>query len=202
MGLAWRVWIRTVAITAAVTSIFWIVLGGWLWHRHLQSDNAVPAAIAGGATTAGVQAPTGKLIIPVAGVRPEQLTDNFAQPREGGARAHEALDIMAPEGTPVKAATAGRVEKLFNSQAGGNTVYQRSPDGTTIYYYAHLSGYAPGLAEGAQLKPGDPVGAVGHTGDADAAAPHLHFAIWRSSPSKHWYDDAPAVNPYPLLGGK
>jgi len=203
MPFAWRLWLKTIGVTAALTSIFWIVLGGWLWHRHLAAGPATPPAAAV-STPANPAAPAAAnaLAMPVVGVRPEQLSDNFAQPRAGGVRTHEALDIMAPEGTPVTAAATGTVEKLFFSQLGGNTVYVRSPDRTTIYYYAHLSGYAPGLAEGRAVKPGDPVGTVGHTGDADPGAPHLHFAIWRTAPDRHWWEDATAIDPYPLLAGK
>jgi murein DD-endopeptidase MepM/ murein hydrolase activator NlpD len=201
----WGSWLKTVGVTAGVTSAFWIVLGGWLWHSHLENGpvsdvSAVSNHASGAAQVAKLGA--GGLAIPVAGVRREQLSDNFTQPREDGARKHEALDIMAPEGTAVLAAAPGRVEKLFVSERGGNTIYERSPDGTTIYYYAHLAGYAPGLIEGAHLRPGDPIGTVGHTGDADPGAPHLHFAVWRTSPERHWWDDTTAVDPYPLLTGR
>jgi murein DD-endopeptidase MepM/ murein hydrolase activator NlpD len=192
--LGWRGWWKTVGVTFALTSIFWVVLGGRFWSLHLRQDGTVMPAAASSAKAG--------LIIPVAGVKKEELTDNFAQARADGARTHEAIDIMAPEGTAITAATRGRVEKLFVSGAGGNTVYQRSPDGRTIYYYAHLGAYAAGLKEGAELNPGDPVGTVGHTGNADAAAPHLHFAIWRTAPDRKWWEDAEAVDPYPLLGGR
>ena len=84
---------------------------------------------------------------------------------------------MAGEGTPVIAAADGTIEKLFNSVRGGITIYERSPDQKWVYYYAHLSAYAPGLAEGQQVKRGQVIARVGHTGDASAAGPHLHFAI-------------------------
>jgi murein DD-endopeptidase MepM/ murein hydrolase activator NlpD len=205
MQYGWGSWLKTVAVTAGVTSAFWIVLGGWLWHSHLQ-DGMAPTRIAVSGRAPGpapsVIAGANGLTIPVAGVRPEQLSDNFTQAREGGARKHEALDIMAPEGTAVLAAAPGRLEKLHFSRLGGNTIYQRSPDGGTIYYYAHLAGYAPGLTEGAQLKPGEPIGVVGHTGDADPGAPHLHFAVWRTAPDRHWWEDTTPVDPYPLLTGR
>jgi murein DD-endopeptidase MepM/ murein hydrolase activator NlpD len=109
---------------------------------------------------------------------------------------------MAPEGTPVLAATPGTVEKLFFSDGGGgNTIYIRSDDGRWIYYYAHLSSYAPGLAEGQRVKRGQVIGRVGHTGNASASGPHLHFAINRMEPGQKWYQGEP-INPYPLLAGK
>src|SRR5437868_13094503 len=54
------------------------------------------------------------LIIPVAGVRPDQLTDTFTASRSEG-RTHDAIDIMAPADTPVLAATDGQIQKLFQS---------------------------------------------------------------------------------------
>jgi murein DD-endopeptidase MepM/ murein hydrolase activator NlpD len=109
---------------------------------------------------------------------------------------------MAPEGTPVIAAAPGTVEKLFFSQGGGGiTIYVRSPDQRWTYYYAHLSAYAPGLAEGQQVKRGQVIARVGHTGDASAAGPHLHFAINQMAPGERWWQGTP-INPYPLLAGK
>jgi murein DD-endopeptidase MepM/ murein hydrolase activator NlpD len=143
-----------------------------------------------------------RLLIPVAGVRPEALVDTFTQAREGGARVHDAIDILAPRGTPVVAAAPGKVEKLFLSKQGGMTVYQRSPDGTLIYYYAHLDGYAPRLGEGQVLRAGDPLGFVGATGNANPSAPHLHFAVMQTVPLAKWWEPATALNPYPLLGGR
>jgi len=111
---------------------------------------------------------------------------------------HEAIDIAAPLGTPVIAAGDGQVVKLFNSVPGGLTLYQFDPDEQFAYYYAHLDAYAPGLSEGAQLKRGDLLGYVGTTGNAAAAAPHLHFAIFRLDPDRQWWQGA-AVNPYLFL---
>ena len=125
----------------------------------------------------------GSLLLPVAGVNANQLFDTFSQKRDGG-RAHEALDIPAPRGTPVVAVDDGRVVKLFNSKPGGLTVYQFDPSENFAYYYAHLDGYAPGLAEGRVLKRGELVGYVGSTGNASPAAPHLHFAIFVLGPQK------------------
>ena len=143
----------------------------------------------------------GGLAVPVAGVRPEQLSDTYTQSRAGGARAHNAIDIMAPRGTPVVAAAPGTVEKLYLSDGGGGiTAYVRSPDRQWIYYYAHLDAYAPGLREGQQLRRGDPIGTVGFTGNANPAGPHLHFAVHRMGEGEDWHEGT-AVNPYPLLAG-
>jgi len=148
-----------------------------------------------------VVGPTG-LAIPVAGVKPDQLVDTYTQARAGGARTHDAIDIMAAEGTPVIASAPGRVEKLFFSEGGGGiTAYVRSSDQRWIYYYAHLQGYAQGVAEGQQVQRGQLIGRVGYTGNANPAGPHLHFAIFRMNPGEKWYQGT-AINPYPLLAGK
>jgi peptidoglycan LD-endopeptidase LytH len=164
------------------------------------SPTEVQAAL-GGNRPEAVVAPSG-LAIPVAGIRPEQLADTYSQARAGGARVHDAIDIMAPRGTPVIAAAEGTVEKLYFSNGGGGiTAYVRSPDRAWVYYYAHLEGYAPGLAEGRQVRRGDPIGFVGSTGNANPAGPHLHFAIARTNPGDRWWQGAP-INPYPLLAAR
>ncbi len=140
------------------------------------------------------------LAIPVTGVKAGQLSDTFDQARAAGRR-HDAIDIMASEGVAVIAAADGTVEKLFNSALGGTTIYERSADRKWVYYYAHLSAYAPGLHEGQQLKRGQVIARVGHSGDASAAGPHLHFAINQMGPSDRWWNGTP-INPYPLLAGK
>jgi murein DD-endopeptidase MepM/ murein hydrolase activator NlpD len=142
------------------------------------------------------QRPSG-LIIPVAGIQPSQLVDTYTQSRSAG-RLHEAIDIMAPAGTPVMAAVDGTVAKLFTSKLGGLTIYQFDAEGRRVYYYAHLQGYAPGLAEGQALKQGQVIGYVGSTGDASPTAPHLHFTIGELGPEKKWWKST-ALNPYPLL---
>lgn len=139
----------------------------------------------------------GLLLLPVEGVTPAQLSDTFDDAR-GTERMHEALDIMAPRGTPVLAATDGSIEKLFTSDAGGLTIYQFDPRREHAYYYAHLDAYAPGLAEGQAVARGDVIGYVGSTGNASDDAPHLHFAIFELGPEKRWWQGT-AINPYPLL---
>ena len=226
MGAADR--ILTIVVTATVTSAVWIVAGSSLLDNAREASdvpsqekpaaeiamNGVPEPArpgpapttrtagppAGGVTQSMVQ-PSG-LIIPVKGVTGEELVDTFTDSRGGGARVHEAIDIMAPTGTPVQAASAGKVEKLFLSDAGGKTVYVRSLDGKTIYYYAHLDTYAPNLKEGQDIAQGAAIGTVGSTGNASADGPHLHFAIMRTAPDAQWWEASDPVDPYPLLGGK
>ena len=102
--------------------------------------------------------------MPIAGVDPQTLRSNFSETH--GGHAHEALDIMAPRGTPVQAVAEGNVVKLFTSKQGGLTVYQFDDSRTWCYYYAHLDRYAPELKEGTLLRKGDVLGYVGSTGDA------------------------------------
>lgn len=138
------------------------------------------------------------MIIPVAGVSRSAIRDMFDDAR--GGRRHEAIDIMAPTGTPVIATDDGIVKKLFTSKPGGLTVYQFDPDQRFCYYYAHLDRYAPGLHEGQNLKRGEVLGYVGTTGNAPKNAPHLHFALIRLDKDRRWWKGT-YVNPYPLLGG-
>jgi len=138
------------------------------------------------------------LRMPVVGLQPAALTDNFAQGR--GQRKHEAIDILAPAGTPVVAVDDGRVAKLFTSKPGGLTLYQFDREARLAYYYAHLQGYAPGVREGMDVKRGDVIGYVGSTGNGDPGTPHLHFAVFRLGQPPKWWEGE-AVNPYPALRG-
>jgi murein DD-endopeptidase MepM/ murein hydrolase activator NlpD len=136
------------------------------------------------------------LEVPVVGIAPSSLADHYEQRR--GDRQHEAIDILAPKGTPVVAVDDGKVVKLFNSKPGGLTVYQYDPEGRLAYYYAHLDRYADGLREGADVKRGQVIGYVGITGNANPATPHLHFAVFRLGTPPKWWEGEP-VNPYPAL---
>jgi murein DD-endopeptidase MepM/ murein hydrolase activator NlpD len=137
------------------------------------------------------------LIIPVAGVRPEQLLDTFSDARSEG-RSHDAIDIMAPAETPVIAAADGKILKLFQSERGGTTIYQLSSNQELVFYYAHLSHYADGLAEGNIVRQGEVIAYVGDTGNAGAGNYHLHFSIAAvSDPKRYW--EGTNINPYPLL---
>lgn len=137
------------------------------------------------------------LIVPVQGVSASELIDTFSQPR-GNVRRHLAIDILAPTGTPVIAATDGTVVRLHRGGKGGLTVYIVGPAGDYVYYYAHLDAYADGLEAGVSVRQGDAIGYVGHTGNAHEDAPHLHFAIWQQRPGASGWGGR-AVNPYLAL---
>lgn len=193
--------------TAVVVSAFWIWFYSFVPKPRaevertgtivaVKPDKAPPVEVA----QQVVVGPAG-LAIPVVGVKATDLVDTFDAAR-GSGRRHDAIDIMAAEGTPVIAAADGTIEKLFFSKGGGGiTIYERSTDPKWMYYYAHLQGYAPGLAEGQQVKRGQVIARVDHTGDASPSGPHLHFAINSMAPGERWWQGTP-INPYPLLAGK
>jgi peptidoglycan LD-endopeptidase LytH len=137
-----------------------------------------------------------RLPIPVQGIPASSLVSTFHQTR-GGNREHEALDILAPRGTPAVAVEESRVEKLFTSDRGGLTVYLFDMSGTYCYYYAHLDRYADDLKEGDVVPRGHIVGYVGTTGNAPPETPHLHFAVFKLGPEKRWWEGTP-IDPYAI----
>ncbi|MFL6195647.1 MAG: M23 family metallopeptidase [Thermoanaerobaculia bacterium] len=171
-------------------------------HRPSGRDRTAPSPPLPGTPSGparGLSADLGRrdLLVPVAGVARSALQDTFDDARSEG-RVHDAIDIMAPRGTPVVAVEGGRIVKLFNSDRGGLTVYQFDPTDSYCYYYAHLDSYAPGLREGMPVVRGQLIGTVGFTGNASPQGPHLHFAITRLSGDKKWWQGE-ALNPYPIL---
>jgi murein DD-endopeptidase MepM/ murein hydrolase activator NlpD len=137
------------------------------------------------------------LVIPVAGVRPDQLIDTFADARSEG-RVHDAIDIPAAAGTPVVAAIEGEIARLFQSERGGITIYQLSPDKKLVFYYAHLQRYADGVVAGKYVRQGEVIAYVGDSGNAGAGNFHLHFSIAAlTDPKRYW--EGTNINPYPLL---
>jgi peptidoglycan LD-endopeptidase LytH len=201
----WQSRLRLVVVTATITSLAWILAGALMFTRQVTTGGdraAAPENQPGEVAGPEAAAPSAEgLIIPVQGVTADQLIDTWGQSRDAGAREHQAIDIMAPRGTPVLAAAAGTVEKLFTSDSGGITVYIRSPDRRTIHYYAHLDRYVPGLGEGQAIRAGEVIGYVGSTGSAAPEGPHLHFAIEQVTPEQKWWEGSP-VNPYPSLAGR
>ena len=212
--------IGTVVVTAIIISMFWLVYfgvsrsptavpqGAGLTIQSDRKDGGGRAAVADAPRRTAPQIGADKVVvgpaglaIPVPAINAGQLTDTFTAARGGGLRTHDAIDIMAPDGTPIIATAPGTIEKLFYSNGGGGlTIYQRSDDGGWTFYYAHLSAYVVGLHDGQRVKRGEVIGFVGHSGDASPDGPHLHFAINRMAPGDKWYQGA-AVNPYPLLAG-
>jgi murein DD-endopeptidase MepM/ murein hydrolase activator NlpD len=135
------------------------------------------------------------LEVPVRGIAPDELRDSFDGPR-GGGRRHQAIDILAPRGTPVLAVDDGTIRRLSPANGGGGiVVYQVDPSGSFVYYYAHLERWANGLAVGDAVVRGQVIGHVGTSGNAPPGTPHLHFAIYRLDPGDDGWR-GPAVNPF------
>ena len=114
---------------------------------------------------------------PFVGVKAGQLIDTF----DAGARQrrrHDAIDIMAAEGTPVIAAADGTIEKLFDSVRGGTTIYERSADqsGSIITPTSPLTRPASRRAAG-EARPGR----SGASAIRATPAPRLRTSISRST---------------------
>ena len=97
--------------------------------------------------------------------------------RDGGRRNHEGIDIFAPRGTAVVAATEGRVSSTGNKGLGGKQVWLRDSKRGNSLYYAHLDSII--ARPGMRVSPGDTLGLVGNTGNARTTPPHLHFGIYK-----------------------
>jgi hypothetical protein len=109
--------------------------------------------------------------------------------RDGGARAHQGIDIFAPRGTPALAATDGVVRWVGENRLGGNVVFLADPERGHSLYYAHLDRQA--VTTGQRVRAGDTLGFVGNTGNARGTAPHLHFGVYRAGEG--------AVDPFPYV---
>lgn len=133
------------------------------------------------------------LMVPVHGVAPSQLSDDFSAPR--GSRRHNALDILAPRGTPVLSADDGTIRSMRRNSAGGLIIYVIDRAERLIYYYAHLDGYRSGLREGQRVRKGDVLGYVGTTGNAPENTPHLHFQAMRYDDPRRYWEGTP-INPF------
>jgi len=125
---------------------------------------------------------------------PYSYTDSYGAPRMEGSKyyhRHEGTDIFALQGTPILAVVDGVIENLGTATLGGIKLWVRSPGDNWSYYYAHMSGYATGMANGLRVKKGTVVGYVGTSGNARGTPPHLHFETHVPA--------GPATNPYPIL---
>jgi murein DD-endopeptidase MepM/ murein hydrolase activator NlpD len=195
---------RPSASTAIVTALAALVaataLASWLTGEasvsHAQKGG-VPGARPPTMGEAIEELRARHLLIPIDGIRPADLRDSFAEARDQ-TRQHEALDILAPRNTPVRAVENGTIAKLFTSKAGGITIYEFDPTTRYAYYYAHLQRYADGLKERDAVNRGQIIGYVGTTGNAPPNTPHLHFAIFTLTADKHWWQGT-AVDPFLVL---
>ena len=164
-----------------------------------QEGTALSIALATAAPADATNAASvGSLYFPVAGFDGRPLDDSFNDSRDGGARRHNAIDIMAPRGTPVLSVQDGRILRLSRNSKGGITVYATDNEERFVFYYAHLDRYHPGVREGRTLIRGDTIGYVGSTGNAPESVPHLHFQLMRMPPDRKYWNGEP-INPYPFL---
>lgn len=158
--------------------------------RQADADLSAKKAQLDGAE-AGMKLVAGGFVFPVAGN--PSFTDTFGAPRMFGtafAHLHEGTDIFAASGTPLLAAERGVLLRVGVAVLGGNKLWLVGQSGTR-YFYAHLSAFAPGVADGKVVESGEVVGYVGNTGNARTTPAHLHFEVHPGG--------GPAVNPYPLL---
>ena len=143
------------------------------------------------AVQAGAQVAIGGFVFPVG--TPHSFTDTFGAPRMVGTpyfHLHQGTDIFAAYGTPLFACERGFIFKKGTDRLGGTKLWISGESGTT-YYYAHLSAFADGLADGQVVEAGDVVGYVGNTGNAATTPSHLHFEIHPGG--------GKAIDPYPTL---
>ncbi|HZO18615.1 MAG TPA: M23 family metallopeptidase [Gemmatimonadaceae bacterium] len=117
------------------------------------------------------------LAFPVAGRDARIARSLFGAPRDAGRRSHHGVDLFAPRGTPVVAATPGIVRRVGQTDLGGNVVWLLDPRREQSLYYAHLDRHLVSAGEVVQV--GDTIGLVGNTGNARSTPPHLHFGIYR-----------------------
>lgn len=128
-------------------------------------------------------------VFPVPGKSKADIIGKFGEPRGGGRRIHEGVDIAAARGTPVVAFAEGTVTKVKEGGNGGKQVWVECQNRNWTYYYAHL--HSQSVKPGEVVAPGDKLGTVGSTGNAPAHCPHLHFSIYEPGMK--------AIDPLPLL---
>ncbi|HZF67793.1 MAG TPA: M23 family metallopeptidase, partial [Gemmatirosa sp.] len=141
------------------------------------------------AWTATAEAGPSLATFPVQGRSARSVQSFWGADRDGGARAHQGIDIFAPRGTPALAATDGVVRHVGENRLGGRVVFLYDPAGGQSLYYAHLDAQA--VTGGQRVRAGDTLGFVGNTGNARTTSPHLHFGIYRGGEG--------AVNPFPYV---
>jgi murein DD-endopeptidase MepM/ murein hydrolase activator NlpD len=120
------------------------------------------------------------LAFPVQGVDRNAIWSGFGAERDGGRRAHRGVDIFAARGTPVLAATDGWVTRVETTRVGGNVIWMQPLFGNMRVYYAHL--HEQWVEPGDFVLAGQPLGAVGNTGNAATTPPHLHFGVYVRRP--------------------
>lgn len=174
---------RTLRRLLGVIVCMLIVAGalGWAWQQPFMARARMSWALA------RMPAPE-SIRVPVQGVRARQIADTFGAPR-GSDRSHQGVDIFAARGTAVVAATPGIIVSIREQGLGGRQIWVIGP-ARQRHYYAHLQQWAPELAVGDIVQPGDVLGSVGDSGNARGTPPHLHYGI---------YAEGGALDPLPLM---
>jgi murein DD-endopeptidase MepM/ murein hydrolase activator NlpD len=172
------------------------------WLEHLREQRAAAAVAAASAAQSSAPLPPGAAgILQACPVdQPRGFGDGFGAPRYvGGYHPHRGVDIVAPEGTPVRAAFSGYARDATNLYGGTSVIVQ----GQYGYVYnAHLSS----IAKLGAVSAGDVIGYVSSTGLAGGTTPHNHFEFHPNVIPSGWPSSyygysviGTAVNPYPLL---
>lgn len=129
----------------------------------------------------------GSLAFPIQDFGNRAVQSWFGDPRDGGKRRHEGVDIFAPRGTPVLAIADGKISSTRDNKRGGKVIWLQSKSQRLQAYYAHLD--QVGVATGQRVKRGEVIGQVGNTGNARHTPPHLHFGLYRNG----------AIDPLPYI---
>jgi peptidoglycan LD-endopeptidase LytH len=154
--------VRELAFTARTTGEFVLRLqpeigGHGLYEVHVEGD--------------------GPMLFPVLNGAMRDIGGVFGDPRDGGARRHEGVDIFKPRGTPVVAVVSGEVTRVSSDNIGGRVVWLSDASSGLSYYYAHLD--EQHVRQGQRVAAGEVLGTVGNTGNARGTPPHLHFGVYR-----------------------
>src|SRR5690606_6811926 len=158
------------------------------FQLSIDGDRATGAPVIADATSYRTL-PASRYVFPVEGRDSRAIRSVWGDPR-GGGRRHEGVDIFAPRGTPVLAATDGVILSVRHTPIGGKVIWMR-PDGEDVeLYYAHLD--RQDVRPGERVRAGDQIGLVGNTGNARGTSPHLHFGVYRNG-------GRVAINPEPWL---
>ena len=106
-----------------------------------------------------------------------RVSSNFGRrlhPIHGSWRSHNGTDFSAPVGTPIMATSDATIDFIGTQRGFGNLIVLKHRNDITTHY-AHLNGFAKGLAKGQSVNQGDLIGYVGCTGWC--TGPHLHYEV-------------------------
>jgi hypothetical protein len=108
---------------------------------------------------------------------------------EGADTYNHGGGIFGELGQPLLAVAGGTVFSVGWDRQGGNRLWLRDHEGN-LFYYARLAAFSTDVRNGARVKPGEVIGFMGNTGDAEGASTHLHFEVHPVSLIYLGYDGA------------